>query len=141
VTPITTRTGVVRNTGEVVDVEFPAAHGTRKKGKRKVFAMMDLEALDRIELSRAEWEVLTRIMRSVNPETNEAGVQIRQIALDVGMAQSNVSRIMKDLRDRRVVYTLRQGQHKVNPHIMFRGTTDDWGNVTFTHPEPIWRRP
>jgi len=105
-----------------------------------VYAMMDLEALDELVLSAAEWRVLHRIMRSVNVETNEARVSIADLGRELDMAPSNVSRIMRELRDRRIVYTLRLGTHRVNPHIMFRGSNQDWDIATDTEKEPIWER-
>ena len=140
VTPITTRQGVIQHTGEVVSVEFPAQRGRRRRGRRKVYAMVDLEVLDQLELSAAEFAVLTRVMRAVHPETNEAHVTVTDLAHDVGMLRPNASRVMSDLRDRRILYTEAQGVHRVNPHIMFRGSNQDWDVATETAKEPIWRR-
>jgi len=102
--------------------------------------MVDLEVLDQLELSAAEFAVLTRVMRAVHPETNEAHVTLQEISHDVVMARPNVSRVMRDLRDRRVLYTEARGLHRVNPHIMFRGSNQDWDVATETAKEPIWRR-
>lgn len=140
VIPMTTRQGVIRTTGEVVDVEVPAQRGRRRKGRRKVYAMVDLESLDRLELTGQEWEVLTRLMRAVNQETNEARVAVAEIAEDLGIAPPNVSRVLKGLRERRIIETLRQGVHRVNSHIMFRGSNQDWDDVSDVEKEPLWRR-
>lgn len=140
VTPITTRQGVIQHTGEVVSVEFPAQRGRRRRGRRKVYAMVDLESLNQLQLSGSEWRVLTRVMRSVNPETNEARVTVTEVASDCGMARPNASRVIRRLRDRRIIYTEAQGVHRVNPHIMFRGSNLDWDVATETAKEPIWRR-
>lgn len=102
--------------------------------------MVDLEVLDQLELSAAEWRVLHRVMARVHPETNEAHITITELAHDCQMLRPNASRVMRDLRDRRVLYTEAQGVHRVNPHIMFRGSNQDWDVATETAKEPIWRR-
>jgi DNA-binding transcriptional ArsR family regulator len=132
--------GVVQSTGELIDVDAPAIRGRRRRSRRKVYAMVDLESLDQLELSAAEWRVLHRIMRAVNVETNEARVSIAELGRELDMAPSNVSRIMREFRDRRIVYTMRLGTHRVNPHIMFRGSNQDWDIATDTEPEPVWVR-
>lgn len=137
---MTTTIGVVRGTGEVLDVEIPAKRGRRRKGRRKVYAMVDLESLDRLELTGQEWDVLTRLMRAVNQETNEARIGVVEMAQDLGIAQPNVSRIMKTLRERRIIETLRQGVHRINSHIMYRGSNQDWDDATDVERAPLWRR-
>jgi hypothetical protein len=140
VTPMTRYRGVVQSTGELVDVDAPAIRGRRRRSRRKVYAMVDLESLDQLELTGAEWRVLHRLMRATNVETNEARIAVREVALDLSMAEPNVSRVMRELRDRRVVHTLRQSVHRINPHIMFRGSNQDWDIATDTEPEPVWSR-
>lgn len=139
-TPMTRYRGVVESTGEVVDIDAPAVRGRRRKGRRRVFALVDLASLDRLELTGQEWSVLTRIMRGVNPETNEAALSIEQIADDLGIHQASVSRCFKVLRDRRIVMTLRRSVHRVNSNIMFRGSTQDWETVSAIEKEPLWRK-
>jgi DNA-binding MarR family transcriptional regulator len=131
---------VVEETGEVVTLQMSSRVGRRKKGKKKMFALVDLEALAELELSAAEWRVLRRLMRHVNPETNQANVSLAELGEAVGMAAPNTSAIMRRLRARRIVFTLRRGTHRVNAHIMYRGSNADWDIATDTEPEPIWRR-
>lgn len=135
----TTHLGVVRDTGEIVDVEMPVTRGRKRKGRRKVYALLDLESIDRLKLRASEWSVLHRIMREVNPETNVARVTQTEIADDLGMHQSGVGRAMKELTDRRIVYTLGYAAYKVNSHIMFRGSNQDWDIATDTEEEPEWQ--
>lgn len=105
-----------------------------------MYAMVDLESLDRLELTGQEWAVLHRLMRAVNQETNEARVGIMEIATDLDLHAPAVSRVMKTLRERRIIETLRQGVHRVNSHIMYRGSNQDWDDATDTEREPLWRR-
>ena len=137
---MTTRQGVVRSTGEVLDVEFPATRARRRRGRRKVYAMVDLEVISDLELSGAEWRVLGRIMRAVHPETNLASVTARTIAEDLQLDESNVAKVIRALHTRHILETKTRGVHRVNPHIMYRGSNQDWDIATETYPEPIWRR-
>ncbi len=136
----TTQWGVVRETGQIMDVDVPVRRGRKRKGRRKVYALMDLESLDRLELVGAEWEVLSRIMRAVNPETNIATIQQKIIAEDLHMASSNVNRIIRALRERRVLFDVVGGAFRVNAHIMYRGSNQDWDMATDIEEEPEWTR-
>jgi DNA-binding transcriptional ArsR family regulator len=142
VTPLTHYTGVVGSTGEIIDVVAPAIRGGRKrKGRRKVYALVDLQALAMLELSAVEWAVLHRVMSSVATESNESRVQVQEIAADLEKTSPNVSRAMRELRARRIITTRRRGVHKVNSHIMFRGSNQDWDIATESEKEPVWSRP
>lgn len=138
--PLTRYRGIVESTGEVIDIDAPAVRGRRRRGKRRPFALVDLASLDRLELSALEWRVLHRIMRAVNPETNEANIYQAEIAEDLGVPHPSVSRAYRTLCDRRVVFRLRRGVHRVNTNIMFRGSTQDWNTISTTEKEPLWRR-
>jgi predicted XRE-type DNA-binding protein len=138
--PLARYRGVVESTGEVIDIDAPAVRGRRRKGRRKMYGLVDLEMQARLELTGQEWTVLHTIMAAVNGETNEARISIVEIAERLNIAQSNVSRIMKTLRDRRIIFTLRIGVHRVNTHLMFRGSNQDWDIATETEREPQWVR-
>lgn len=141
VTPLVTYEATNQRTGEVFDIEGPAFRRGKKRGKKRMFALMDLESLDRLELTGQEWAVLHKIMRSVNVDTNEARIMVGEIADTLGIAQPSVSRVLRTLRDRRIIKTLRLGVHRVNPHVMFRGSAQDWDTVTENEREPVWHRP
>lgn len=140
VIPLQIHQGLNHATGEVIDVAMPATRGRRRKGRRKVFAMVDVESLNQLELTGFEWRVLHAIMARVNVETNWSKFAVIELARELGVVSPSVSRALRELRDRRIVETLGSGTHRVNPHIMFRGSNQDWDTATDTHPEPIWRR-
>lgn len=138
--PTTRYRGVVESTGEVVSIDAPAVRGRRRKGKRRIFALVDLAALDRLMLTGQEWTILHRLMRSVNPETNEAVITQAEIAEDLGFMPSRVGQVFKTLRERHIVFTLRNRVHRINYHLMFRGSTQDWEIVSASEREPLWRK-
>lgn len=140
VIPLTHHSAVVQSTGEVLDLTMSARVGKRRKAKRKMYALMDLESLAQLQLRTSQWRVLTRLMRAVNPEDNQARISLTEIGEDIGMARSNVSRVMRELVDRQIVFMVRLGQWRVNAHIMYRGSNADWDIATDTDPEPTWGR-
>ena len=105
-----------------------------------MYAMIDLESIRDLELTAAEYAVLSHIMGAVNGETNEAAITLAEIAAATGTAEPNVARTMKSLRERNIVTTRRRGIHRVNSHIMFRGSNQDWDIATDTEKEPVWKR-
>ena len=138
--PMTRYHGIIPSTGEVIDIDAPAVRGRRRQGRRRVFALVDLVALTRLELTGQEWTVLHRVMRGVNPETNEAPLSMQEIADDLEIHQASVARCFKVLRDRRIIFTLRRSVHRINAHIMFRGSTQDWETISAVEKEPLWRK-
>lgn len=105
-----------------------------------MYALIDLEAIRDLELTASEYAVLSHIMAAVNAETNEASIGLMEIAAQLEVAESSVARTMKSLRERNIVVTRRQGIHRVNSHIMFRGSNQDWDIATDTEKEPTWKR-
>lgn len=105
-----------------------------------MYGLVDLEMQARLDLTGQEFRVLHTVMAAVNSETNEAAIGVKQIAETLMIPAPGVSRIMKTLRDRRIIFTLRQGVHRVNTHLMFRGSNQDWDIATDTEREPQWER-
>lgn len=136
----TTHLGVVEHTGEIIHVEMPVTRGRKRKGRRKMYALLDIESIDRLKLHASQWSVLHRVMRAVNPETNIANVTQAEIAADLGVAQPSVARSMKELTERHIVYLVGWGRYRVNAHIMFRGSNQDWDIATENEEEPLWDR-
>jgi DNA-binding FadR family transcriptional regulator len=65
---------------------------------------------------------------------------VGQLAEELGVTRPFVSRILKTLRDRRIIETVRLGQHKVNPWIVWNGVMDDWVDDSEGYQEPIYSR-
>ena len=103
-----------------------------------MFALLDIESIDRLKLTALEWEVLHRIMRAVNGETNEAAITVGRIATDLDRPQPSVSRALTALRDRHIVYSGAPGTFRVNAWLSFRGSNDDWNIAMDNETEPIW---
>lgn len=138
--PMTRYRGVVPSTGEVIDIDAPATRARRRNSRRKIFALVDLEAMNLLELTGREWSILHAIMRAMDPETNESRISLVEISESLGIAASAVSRAMNVLRARRIVFTLRRSVHRVNSHIAFRGSNQDWDMATDTERLPLWKR-
>lgn len=132
--------GSVDETGQRVTMDVPRRR-KRKRGWRDHVSLLDVGVLNRLDLSALEYKVLFALMQFV-PEKGgtEARVSIAEIAETVGVLAPSVSRIMRDLRDRRIVRTPRNGVHEVNPWITYSGDFDSWNAETENWPEPIWLR-
>jgi hypothetical protein len=140
VVPITHIPAINRETGEVMDMEVLAKRGRKRSGRRRVFAMIDLEAMERLDLTGLEFKVLARIARAANAETNEAWITQEQIAHALGSVQPSVARAIRTLKERRIIFPLARRGYRVNPHILFRGAVPDWNDATDMEKEPIWTR-
>jgi hypothetical protein len=132
--------GRVEETGQSVVMDVPRRR-KRKKGWRDHVSMVDVGVLTRLQLTGLESRVLWMIVKHV-PEKggNEARCTLAEIADETGIAGPNVSRIMKTLRDRRLLHTERQGVHHVSPWLAWSGDFDSWNAEAEKWPEPIWER-
>lgn len=139
-TPTARYRAVIPETGQVLDIDGPQLRGRRRKGKRRAFALVDLLSLVRLELTGREWDTLHQIMRAVNPETNEAAITQQEMADYLNIRPANIGRTIKTLRDRYIITTLRPGVHRVNAHIMYRGSTQEWEINSASEREPLWRK-
>jgi DNA-binding transcriptional ArsR family regulator len=70
----------------------------------------------------------------------ESHCTLAEIAADVGVLAPSVSRVVKDLRGRNLVRTIRQGKHEINPWIAYNGDFDSWNSEAEDWPEPTWVR-
>jgi hypothetical protein len=140
-TPIRLLRGEVTATGEEVLVQQPVRPKRSKARKQKRMSMVNLDAMVRLELTQMEYRVLWCLLSHVPSRSGTvAFVQISQIAEETSIHPVNVSKVMKGLRERRIVKTLRQGQHHVNANIAFSGSFDDWNEADVEELEPIWHR-
>lgn len=133
--------GFVDETGESITAFIPSAKGRKAKARKKHVSMVDVDAMFRLEMTASESRVFWAIARAVPARSGSISyITVKQIADETGIHRVNVSKIMKDLRDRRVIRTVRPGQHHVNTHLGFSGSFDDWNATDGTEAEPIWTR-
>lgn len=133
--------GYITATGEEVTVMIPEKRAARRRTRRRVYGLIDLEAMARLEMTAAEYQLLFQIASHVNLETGEARVTVREIARRLGRASSNVSNTLAALRERRIVTSPRPRVHVVNPHLLYRGSNKEWDiAMESVVGEPRWRR-
>jgi hypothetical protein len=104
-------------------------------------SMVNVEAMQRLQMTQVEARIFWCLVGHVPSRSGSvAFVQIGQIADETGIHRVDVSKTMKGLRDRRIIRTLRQGQHHINANIVFTGSFDDWNDADVLELEPIWHR-
>jgi len=113
----------------------------KKTKERKAVSMVNIDTMMRLDLTNQEYRVLWCLLRHVPERSGTISfVQVNQIAKETGIHPANVSKVMKGLRDRRIVRTVRQGQHHVNAWIAYSGDFTSWSVEEDVEPEPIWSR-
>lgn len=116
-------------------------HKKKKTKERKVVSMVNVGTMKRLELSTMENRILWVLLDHVPERSGTVSfVQVSQIAKETGIHPANVSKVMKALRDRRIVKTIRQGQHHVNAWIAYSGDFTSWSLDEDIEPEPIYVR-
>lgn len=140
VTSIARLRGKVDETGQTVSIDAPRRR-KRKKGWRDRVGMIDYTHLARLEMSGLEHRILAAVMAHV-PERGgrEAYCTIQEIADYLQVRETSVSRAMKGLKDRHIVWLVRQGRWAVNAWLTYNGDFDSWAAEAENDPEPIWVR-
>ena len=132
--------GAIPETGQKITVDVPTGL-KRKKGRRPHVTMTDMDSMVRLDLTGSEWNVLHAMMRKV-PEKggSTAYCTLSEIAKTLGVRLSYVSRVVGDLKARRVLWNERQGQWHINTHLGWNGDFEGWAIASDQEPEPIWHR-
>jgi hypothetical protein len=132
--------GSVDATGEAVTIVQPR-RSKRRKGWREHVSQVDVDNMFRLEMTGSEMRVLLCLMRHVAEKGGtESRCSIAEIAAETDMRGPNVSRIMRDLRERRIVNTVRQGYHDISPWLVYSGDYESWNAEASQWPEPTWVR-
>lgn len=128
-------------TGASITAFIPSPKGRNRKARQKQMSMVDVSVMDRLELSIYESRIFWKMMTHVPTKTGTiAYCSVKQLAEETGIHRVNVSKTLKSLRDRRIIRTIRPGQHHINTHIAFSGSFDDWNATDGTEAEPVWHR-
>lgn len=103
--------------------------------------MIDYTLLARLEMTGLESRILAAVMAHV-PEKGgrEAYCTMQEIADYLGVKQTSVSRAMKGLKDRRILWLVKQGKWRVNAWLTYNGDFDSWSAEAENDPEPVWVR-
>lgn len=105
-----------------------------------MFALVDSISAAKLELTQHEGRVFWIIVGSINPHTGESRVKGAEIARTIDTTPSNVSRILANLKRRRVIFANGQSCWTVNPWIAFYGSAEDWERITDDYKQPEWNR-
>lgn len=140
VTSIARLKGTVVETGQAVEINAPRKR-KRKKGWRDHVSMVDVGMMQRLELTGGESRVLFALLARV-PERGgaEAFAVVDDMARELDVSGSYVSKILRDLRERNVVMKVRNGKYHVNTWLAYNGDFDSWNAEVDDDPEPIWSR-
>ncbi len=103
--------------------------------------MVDTDVMTHLEMTGTESRVLWGLIAHIPKAGGHvAYVQVSELAKELGMAQSNVSKVLKALRARHIVESKRVGQHAINPWIAWKGEMVDWVAESEEWPEPVYVR-
>lgn len=100
--------------------------------------MFTQRALSQMELTGSQHRVLNILASRRDRTTMESRILVREIANILEVPESNVSRTMKELQDRGIVYKLHVGVYRINNNIAYAG--DNVPASIQADPEPEWSR-
>lgn len=130
------------DTGQVTegDATWEEPSKRTRKGRRMTFTMIETspDGIGRLHLTGFEFRVLLQFIAHMDTDSSDVRTRISDLAADLDAKAPNVSRAVATLRDRRIVFRESASRWRVNKHIAYRGSADDWGQKYYTDPEPIW---
>lgn len=138
-------TAVNQGTGEVIelgDISGMAPAQSRRKKSRKeikfVMVAISMDAMPRLNMAKGEWTLFWTLVSYLDLERGEARVSTKELAEKVDRFPQDVSRSLTRLRKRNILIRERQGVWRVNPHLLARGTVEQWEVDMRTAPTIDW---
>lgn len=130
----TQRTGVDSITGEVRDfvTTDPVPAATLKKLQPDY--VITTEDFRRLEATATQKDIVLLILeRYPLKGPRLAPLTQIQIAEELDLARSSAQDAMRDLQARKVIYAEGRSKWYVNPHLGWKGRTEDWHAFRFGH--------
>lgn len=122
-------------------IEDSLRGGRRTRRVSMTFAMVDQMSVADLELSHLEHRVVSMLLSVADPaDAGRSSITVTRIALLLEIAQPNVSRVLRDLRLRRVVFKEGPALWRVTPWYAWVGNWKDWDKTAREFPEPEWKR-
>ena len=129
-------------TGEVIAGTLtglvPQQSRRRKKRKEIKFAMIDIEAMPKLVMSKGEWSLFWAVVSYTDRERGESRVSTKELADRLDWEGSNTSRALTKLCRRNIIIRERPGVLRVNPRLIARGQVDQWESAMEKAPEIDW---
>lgn len=127
-------------TGEVIsahgEIELPKRKGRLRRGRTRMFAMLDTERVRLLQMTGSEWQIFMQLFAAMNRETGQSRMQVREIGKELNMPESSVSRSLKNLLRRRIVFREGVGIYRLSSHLAYRGAGDEWDTAEMLQPAP-----
>jgi hypothetical protein len=118
----------------------PARRARRKRRVGVSYVMVDTVSLTELETTISERRVLDCLLAHVDRGSNDIRLTTSLIAERTGMQVPNVSRALRSLRDRRLIYKLGVGLWRVSPWLAYAGDWKEWDKAAIDVAEPQWKR-
>lgn len=138
-------TAVNKQTGELIelgDISGMSPAASRKKKTRKeikfVMVAISLEAMPRLRMAKGEWTLFWTLVSYLDMERGQARVSTKELAEVIDRAPQDTSRALSNLRRRNIVIREAQGVWRINPHLLTRGTIEQWEIEMRDAPDIDW---
>lgn len=126
--------------GEPVAVAQPRRR-KRVKGWRDRIGAIDFTLMAKLRLNGTQQRVLFTVMAYVPPKNGRIAYCTQaDIAERTGIHRVEVAKTLAQLRDRHIVWNVRQGCWAVSAWLMYNGDYDSWSMECEEDQEPIWTR-
>jgi hypothetical protein len=99
----------------------------RPKNRREIkFAMIDMQAMPKLKMSKGEWSLFWLVVSYTDLERGEARIATGELSKELGWAGPNTSRALSRLAERNILIKEGPGVWRANPRLLARGTVDKW---------------
>lgn len=131
------------DTGEVTDlgdiIAMVPQQQRRKTARREIkFAMIEIEAMPKLKMSKGEWTLFWTVVRHTDREWGVSRIQTSELAEAMGWSAPNTSRAISRLVARAILIRERAGVLRVNPLLLSRKSVDKWEVDMETAPKIDW---
>lgn len=104
-------------------------------------AQVDLGLMQKLELVGGESRVFFTVCAHIPDHGGcDAFITPAEIAEEMGVSQPYIFQILKVLKDRRIIWKVRNGRYHVSAWLVYNGDYDSWNSEADIDPEPVWAR-
>lgn len=134
-------TATNQTTGEIIELgnlSGMVPSGRARKRKELKFAMVNLETVTQLEMSKGVWKLFWQVVAHMDRESGQSRVTTAELALLLGWSGPVTSRALSSLATRGILIRHRMGVWRINPLLLTRNSAVQWEEEMVGAPAIDW---
>jgi DNA-binding transcriptional ArsR family regulator len=131
--------GMNPETGELE--EMAAAPKKRRRPRKEIrFVLVEVEnTMRHLRMTTNEWALFWELAAVTDRESGQARIRTAELAEKLEVAPQNVSRLLRNLRDRNIILSEGLSVWRISPRLLTRQAVERWEKDMQDAPGIKWR--